>query len=64
MLMDIIAVYATDRRKLIEHHYDAWGTFWTSCKNGGQDTSATKNSFGFSGCYYDNDLEMYYLASR
>ena len=35
-----------------------------SYHNGGQNTSATKNSFGYRGYYYDKDLEMYYLASR
>ena len=64
MLGDIIAVYASDGTKLIEYHYDAWGRFWTSYRNGGQNTSATKNSFGYRGYYYDKDLEMYYLASR
>ena len=64
MLGGIIAVYASDGTKLIEYHYDAWGRFWTSYKNGGQNTSATKNSFGYRGYYYDKDLEMYYLASR
>ena len=61
---DIIAVYASRGTKLIEYNYYAWGTFWTSYKNGGQNTTATKNSLGYRGYYYDKDLEMYYLASR
>ena len=35
-----------------------------SYHNGGQNTTATKNSFAYRGYYYDKDLEMYYLASR
>ena len=64
MLGDIIAVYASDGTKLIGYRYDAWGVFSVSYYNGGQNTSATKNSFGYRGYYYDKDLEMYYLASR
>ena len=64
MLGDIIAVYASDGTKLIGYRYDAWGVFSVSYYNGGQNTSATKNSFGYRGYYYDKDLGMYYLASR
>ena len=35
-----------------------------SYHNGGPNTTATENSFGYRGYYYDKDLEMYYLASR
>jgi hypothetical protein len=49
LLGDIIAVYASRGTKLIEYHYDAWGIFWTSYKNGGQNTTATKNSLGYRG---------------
>ena len=49
LLGDIIAVYKGSGTKLIEYNYYAWGTFRTSYKNGGQNTTATKNSLGYRG---------------
>ena len=62
---DIVAVYNSTGTKLISYDYDAWG--YISCvtySNGGASTSVVHNPLRYRGYYYDDDLDLYYLATR
>ena len=62
---DIVAVYNTSGTKLVSYRYDAWGRILgTSYHNGGANTTAVHNPFRYRGYYYDDDLDLYYLATR
>ena len=62
---DIVAVYNSAGTKLVSYDYDAWG--YISCvtySNGGASTSVVHNPLRYRGYYYDDDLDLYYLATR
>ena len=62
---DIIAVYSAAGTKLVSYTYDAWGALLsTTYSNGGASTSVVNNPLRYRGYYYDDDLDLYYLATR
>ena len=62
---DIVAVYNSSGTKLVTYTYDAWGyIISTTYSNGGSTTSAQYNPLKYRGYYYDDDLDLYYLATR
>ena len=62
---DIIAVYNSSGTKLVTYTYDAWGyIISTTYSNGGASTAAAYNPLKYRGYYYDDDLDLYYLATR
>ena len=62
---DVIAVYNTSGTKLVSYSYDAWGRILsTTYHNSGANTTATHNPMRYRGYYYDDDLDLYYLATR
>ncbi|MBR2930614.1 MAG: hypothetical protein IKC32_05230, partial [Clostridia bacterium] len=55
----------TSSTRLVSYTYDAWGRIQSNyCSNGGANTSAVYNPFRYRGYYYDDDLDLYYLATR
>ena len=62
---DIVAVYNSSGTKLVTYTYDAWGyIISTTYSNGGSTTGAQYNPLKYRGYYYDDDLDLYYLATR
>ena len=62
---DIVAVYSKSGTKLVSYTYDAWGMITaTTYSNGGSSTSVVNNPLRYRGYYYDDDLDLYYLATR
>ena len=62
---DIVSVYSSSGTKLVSYTYDAWGKITaTTYSNGGANTSARYNPIKYRGYYYDDDLDLYYLATR
>jgi RHS repeat-associated protein len=62
---DIVSVYNTSGTKLVTYTYNAWGYITgTTYSNGGANTSARYNPIKYRGYYYDDDLDLYYLATR
>ena len=64
MVYSICKVYDEAGTGLISYEYDAYGNCFSTYYNGGNSTSAYSNPFRYRGCYYDTDLELYYLNSR
>ena len=62
---DVIAVYSAAGTKLVTYDYDAWGDiYYTTYFNGGASTAAVYNPLKYRSYYYDDDLDLYYLATR
>ena len=62
---DIVAVYNSFGTKLVTYEYDAWGDIsYVTYSNGGASTSVVHNPLRYRGYYYDDDLDLYYLATR
>ena len=62
---DIVSVYSSSGTKLVSYTYDAWGRITdTNYSNSGANTSARYNPLRYRGYYYDDDLDLYYLATR
>ena len=62
---DILAVYNSTGTKLVSYYYDSWGYISdVAYSNGGGSTGAQYNPLRYRGYYYDDDLDLYYLATR
>ena len=64
ILGDVTAVWSDDGVRLISYVYDAWGDTFTRYYNGGNNSTAKKNSMTYRGYYFDSDLQLYYLSTR
>ena len=62
---DIVAIYSATGTKLVSYTYDSWGYISdVAYSNGGANTSVVHNPIKYRGYYYDDDLDLYYLATR
>lgn len=66
---DIIGIYDSEYRLLVEYTYDTWGNIISIKDNLGADITDEKhigliNPFRYRGYYYDSETNLYYLNSR
>ena len=61
---DIVAVYSETGTKLVTYKYDAWGNFTRTDLASNVPDVVKNNPITYRGYYYDDDLDLYYLATR
>lgn len=67
---DIIAIYNASGVKLANYTYDSWGRILSITNGNNQDVTNNASHIGninplrYRGYYYDDDLDLYYLATR
>ena len=67
---DIVAIYNATGTKLVSYDYDAWGRITSITDGNGNNVRGNASHIGninplrYRGYYYDDDLDLYYLATR
>ena len=67
---DIVAIYNATGTKLVSYDYDAWGRITSITDGNGNNIRGNASHIGninplrYRGYYYDDDLDLYYLATR
>ena len=61
---DIVAIYDVSGVKLVSYTYDAWGNFTRTDVASSVPDVVKNNPITYRGYYYDDDLDLYYLATR
>ena len=61
---DIVAIYNASGTKLVSYNYDAWGDFTRTDLASNVPDVVKNNPITYRGYYYDDDLDLYYLATR